>query len=49
MTTENDDIFLSKISMAYKEDNDQIIDSIINKDDDNMSKTDLDENIATLI
>ena len=43
MTTEDDDTFLSKISMEYKEDDDKVIDSILNKDDDNISKSDLDE------
>ena len=49
MTTEDDDNFLSKISMEHKEDDDNVIDSILNKDDDNISKSDLDGNIATLI
>ena len=49
MTTEDDDNFLSKISMEHKEDDDNAIDSILNKDDENISKSDLDGNIATLI
>ena len=38
MTTEDDDNFLSKISMEYKKDDDKVIDSILNKDDDNISR-----------
>ena len=49
MTTDDDDNFLSKISMERKEDDDNVLDSILNKDDDNISKSDLDGNIATLI
>ena len=49
MTTEDDDNFLSKISMEHKDDDDNVIDSILNKDDENISKSDLDGNIATLI
>ena len=49
MTTEEDDNFLSKISMEHKDDDDNVIDSILNKDDENISKSDLDGNIATLI
>ena len=37
MTTEDDDTFLSKISMEYKEDDDKVIDSILNKEDENIS------------
>ena len=49
MATEDDDTFLSNISMEYKEDDDKVIDSILNKDGGNISKSDLDGNIATLI
>ena len=42
MTTDDDDNFLSKISMERKEDDDNVLDSILNKDDDNISKSDLD-------
>ena len=49
MTTDDDDNFLSKISMEHKDDDDNVLDSILNKDDDNISKNDLDGNIATLI
>ena len=49
MTTDDDDNFLSKISMEHKDDDDNVLDSILNKDDDNISKSDLDGNIATLI
>ena len=49
MAIQDDDTFLSKISMEYKEDDDKVIDSILNKDDDNISKSDFDGDIATLI
>ena len=35
--------------MERKEDDGNVLDSILNKDDDNISKSDLDGNIATLI
>ena len=35
--------------MEHKEDDDNVIDTILNKDDDIISKSDLDGNIATLI
>ena len=49
MATEDDDTFLSKLSLEYKEDDEKVVDSILNKDDDNISKSDLDGSIATLI
>ena len=50
MTNEEDENFLSKVSMDNREDdNDNVVDSILNKDDDNISKTELDGSIATLI
>ena len=50
MTNEEDENFLSKVSMDNKEDdNDNVVDSILNKDDDNISKTELDGSIETLI
>ena len=42
MATEDDDTFLSKLSLEYKEDDEKVVDSILNKDDDNISKNDLD-------
>ena len=50
MTNEEDENFLSKVSMDNREDdNDNVVDSILNKDDDNISKTELDGSIETLI
>ena len=49
MATEDDDTFLSKLSLEYKEEDEKVVDSILNKDDDNISKSDLDGSIATLI
>ena len=48
--SEEDETFLSKISIDNKEeDSDNVIESILNKNDDNISKSELDDNIATLI
>ena len=44
---EDDDKFLSKISL--NQDDNDMIESILNKDDDNISKSELDDSIATLI
>ena len=50
MTNEEDENFLSKVSLDNREDdNDNVVDSILNKDDDNISKTELDGSIETLI
>ena len=59
MATGDQDDFLSKISIDQKvsnisldhkdHDDDKDIESILNKDDENISKTDLDSNISTLI
>ena len=48
MATNDDEAFLSKISLNQDE-HENMIESILNKDEDNISKSELDDNIATLI
>ena len=48
MATNDDEAFLSKISLNQDE-HENMIESILNKDEDNISKSELDDSIATLI